>query len=173
VGSAGEAAPIDCSRRCLTRLREGLILGGFLLAAVFVLALAAPNAAAARPTVVTLTFDDGLSDQYAVRSMLAQRSLHATFFVNSNRIGSGGSYLSWSQLSDLATDGNEIGGHTLDHVDLTTVTATEARRQVCDDRQALVSHGFTVTNFAYPFGARNSSLYSILQGCGYSSARRS
>jgi hypothetical protein len=37
---------------------KGRKLRGFLLAAVFVLALAAPNAAAARPTVVTLTFDD-------------------------------------------------------------------------------------------------------------------
>jgi peptidoglycan/xylan/chitin deacetylase (PgdA/CDA1 family) len=135
--------------------------------------LAAPNAAAARPTVVTLSFDDGLSEQYAVRSMLAQHSLRATFFINSNRIESGDSYLTWGQLSDLAADGNEIGGHTLDHVDLTTVTATEAQRQVCDDRRALLSRGFTVTSFAYPFGARNPSLYPIIQGCGYNSARRS
>jgi peptidoglycan/xylan/chitin deacetylase (PgdA/CDA1 family) len=88
--------------------------------------LAAPNAAAARPTVVTLSFDDGLAEQYAVRSMLAQHSLRATFFVNSNRIESGDSYLTWGQLSDLAADGHEIGGHTLDHVDLTTVTVTRA-----------------------------------------------
>ena len=145
----------------------------FLVAAVFVLALAAPNAAAAAPTVVTLTFDDGTADQYAVRSMLAQYSLRATFFVNSNRIESGADYLNWTQLSALAADGHEVGGHTLDHVDLTTVSASEAQRQVCDDRQALVSRGFTVTSFAYPFGARNSSLYPIIQGCGYSSARRS
>jgi peptidoglycan/xylan/chitin deacetylase (PgdA/CDA1 family) len=145
----------------------------FLLATFVAIALAAPNAAAAAPTVVTLTFDDGLADQYGVRSALAQYSLHATFFVNSNRIESGASYLTWSQLSDLAAAGNEIGGHTLDHVDLTSVSATEAQHQVCDDRQALISHGFTITSFAYPFGARNSSLYSILQGCGYSSARRS
>ena len=107
----------------------------FLLAAVFVLALAAPNAAAARPTVVTLTFDDNSADQYVVRSTLAEHSLHATFFVNSNHVESSPSYLTWSQLSDLAADGNEIGGHTLDHVDLTSVGATEAQRQVCDDRQ--------------------------------------
>ena len=137
------------------------------------LALAAPNAAAARPTVVTLTFDDGTADQYGARSVLGEHSLHATFFVNSNRIESGPSYLTWSQLSDLAADGNEIGGHTLDHVDMTSVTATEAQRQVCHDRQALLSHGFTVTSFAWPFGARNASLYSIIEGCGYSSARRS
>jgi len=144
-----------------------------LLAAVFAIALVVPNAAAAAPTVVTLTFDDGLADQYVARSTLAQYSLRATFFVNSNRIESGATYLTWSQLSGLAADGHEVGGHTLDHVDLTSVGATEAQRQVCDDRQALVSHGFTVTSFAYPFGARNSSLYSIIQGCGYSSARRS
>ena len=153
--------------------RECRKLRRFFVLAFVALAFALPSAAAAAPTIVTLTFDDGSADQYAVRSMLSQHSLRGTFYVNSNRIESGNSYLTWSQLSDLAADGNEIGGHTLDHVDLTSVTATEARRQVCDDRQALASHGFSATSFAYPFGARNSGLYSILQECGYSSARRS
>jgi peptidoglycan/xylan/chitin deacetylase (PgdA/CDA1 family) len=52
----------------------------------------------------------------------------------------------------VAADGNEIGGHTIDHVKLTTVSASEARRQIGDDRQALIDHGFTVTDFAYPHG---------------------
>jgi peptidoglycan/xylan/chitin deacetylase (PgdA/CDA1 family) len=46
--------------------------------------------------------------------------------------------------------GNEVAGHTLDHVRLTTATAEEQRRQVCDDRAALIQHGFDVRNFAYP-----------------------
>ena len=143
-----------------------------VVVACFLGALLAPALAKAAPTIVTLTFDDGTADQYAARTMLAQHSLHATFYVNSNNIGATTNFLTWDQLAGLAADGNEIGGHTLDHIDLTSVTSTEATRQVCDDRQALISHGLAVTDFAYPYGASNSTVESVVQGCGYKSARR-
>ena len=108
-----------------------------VVVACFLGALLAPAVAKAAPTIVSLTFDDGTADQYAARTMLAQHSLHGTFYINSNNIGLSPSFLSWNQVADLAADGNEIGGHTLDHVDLTSVTSTEATRQVCNDRQAL------------------------------------
>jgi peptidoglycan/xylan/chitin deacetylase (PgdA/CDA1 family) len=143
-----------------------------VVVACFLGALLAPAVAKAAPTIVSLTFDDGTADQYAARTMLAQHSLHATFYVNSNNIGATTNFLTWDQLAGLAADGNEIGGHTLDHIDLTSVTSTEATRQVCNDRQALISHGLAVTDFAYPYGASNSSVESVVQGCGYKSARR-
>lgn len=153
-------------RRSTRRLRQ------FALPLFVLLALAAPALANAAPTVVSLTFDDGRSDQYAVRSMLDAHAMDGTFFVNSNTVGGAGR-LSWGQLADLSADGNEIAGHTLDHVNLTSVSSSEAQRQVCDDRRKLWAHGFPVTDFAYPFGSVDSSLYPIVQGCGYNSARRS
>jgi peptidoglycan/xylan/chitin deacetylase (PgdA/CDA1 family) len=140
--------------------------------ACFLGALLAPALAKAGPTIVSLTFDDGTADQMAAQPMLAQDGLHATFYVNSNHIGASSYFMSWDQVASLAADGNEIAGHTLDHIDLTTVTSTEATRQVCDDRQALISHGYNVTDFAYPYGSSNLSVESIVRGCGYSSARR-
>jgi Polysaccharide deacetylase/Bacterial Ig domain/Chitobiase/beta-hexosaminidase C-terminal domain len=147
----------------------------FLVVVVcFLGALVVPGvAAAAGPTIVSLTFDDGSSDQNAASPILAQHAMHGTFYINSGNIDSSSSFMTWSQLSGLAADGNEIGGHTINHVDLTTVDSAEATHQVCDDRQALISHGFNVTDFAYPFGSYNSSVEAIVQGCGYSSARRS
>jgi peptidoglycan/xylan/chitin deacetylase (PgdA/CDA1 family) len=144
----------------------------FLVVLSFVGAFAFPAVAKAGPTIISLTFDDGTADQYQARAMLAQDGLHATFFINSDNIGASSSFMTWDQLTGLNADGNEIGGHTLDHVDLTTVSTTEATRQVCDDRQALISHGFNVTDFAYPYGSSNSTVESIVRGCGYSSARR-
>lgn len=152
--------------RSTSRLRQ------FVLPLFVLLALAAPAWANAAPTVVSLTFDDARSDQYTVRPMLDAHGMDATFFVNSNTVGSAG-HLTWGQLGDLYADGNEIAGHTLDHVDLTGLSTTEAQRQVCDDRRKIWAHGFPATDFAYPYGAADSSLYSILQGCGYNSARRS
>ncbi len=121
-------------------------------------------------TVVSLQFDDGSSSQYQVRSLLLGHGMRATFFVNSTRLGSNG-YMTVAQLHDLQGDGHEIGGHTLDHVDLTTLSAAEAERQVCQDRAALIANGFEVGSFAYPFGAYNAGVEAIVAGCGYESAR--
>jgi peptidoglycan/xylan/chitin deacetylase (PgdA/CDA1 family) len=122
-------------------------------------------------TLVSLTFDDGSSGQYTVRSMLARHSMHATFYINSGTVGAPG-IMTWDEISNLAADGNEIGGHTLDHVKLPSVGAREAQRQIAHDRQALLARGFTVTDFAYPFGDWNARIASIVRKCGYSSARR-
>jgi peptidoglycan/xylan/chitin deacetylase (PgdA/CDA1 family) len=152
--------------RSIRTLWLGLALAGMALA------LALPTAAATTPVVtVSLTFDDGLASQYVLRSALARRELKGTFFVNSSTVGTSSSYLSWSQLSDLAADGNEIGGHTVDHADLTTLSASEAQRQVCDDRRVLMGNGFQITTFAYPFGGRSDLVKQIVANCGYNSAR--
>jgi peptidoglycan/xylan/chitin deacetylase (PgdA/CDA1 family) len=124
------------------------------------------------PTTVSLTFDDAWSSQSVVGPMLAAKGMRGTFFVNSGNIGSSG-FLTWPQLQSLQSAGNEIAGHTINHVDLPTVDLTEARRQVCQDRRALLSQGLNVSDFAYPYGDYNTSIESIVQACGYNSARRS
>ncbi|HYV14817.1 MAG TPA: Ig-like domain-containing protein [Conexibacter sp.] len=124
----------------------------------------------ASPTVVTFGFDDGLASQYAHRSILQAHGIKATYFINSANVGGAG-YVTWSQIADLAAGGNEIAGHTLDHANLPTLSAADQQREVCDDRQALISHGFDVRNFAYPFGAWNAAVKTVVSGCGYLSAR--
>jgi hypothetical protein len=127
--------------------------------------------AATSPTVVSLTFDDGTATQYQARSLLSSHGMHGTFYINSSKLGTDSYYMTWKQVDDLAADGNEIGGHTSYHVDLTQTDATEAKRQLCDDRVNLLNRGYQVTSFAYPFGAYNSTVKSIVRDCGYNSAR--
>lgn len=127
--------------------------------------------AAAPSTVVSLTFDDGSADQYRTLDLLHRRGMTGTYYVNSALVGSSGYYLTWPRLYALRDAGNEIGGHTLNHVDLTTVSLAQARRQVCDDRTNLVRRGFSATSFAYPFAARNRSVEKVVAECGYRSAR--
>jgi len=128
------------------------------------------QATAALGTIVSLSFDDTSGDQYAARSILAAHGMHATFFMNGSRIGRSG-YLTLQQVDDLVADGHEIAGHTVSHVDLTTVDANEQVRQICDDRVTLLGLGFDVRNFAYPFGAENAVVEQVVQSCGYDSAR--
>jgi len=121
-------------------------------------------------TVVSLTFDDGDADNYSVRAILAKNNLRATFYIISGLTGSAG-YMTAQQLRDLYGDGNEIGGHTLNHVNLTTVRGATLKREVCQNRMDLLAYGFRVTSFAYPFGHYNEEAKQVVKDCGYSNAR--
>ncbi|MDR0344089.1 MAG: polysaccharide deacetylase family protein, partial [Nocardiopsaceae bacterium] len=67
--------------------------------------------------------------------------------------------------------GNEIGGHTVSHLDLTRLPPAEVRRQACQGRDTLLRWGFRVTSFAYPGGFSNPRVDAITRGCGFSNAR--
>jgi peptidoglycan/xylan/chitin deacetylase (PgdA/CDA1 family) len=125
--------------------------------------------------VVSLTFDDGIANQYtlAFQNALQPHHMTGTFFVNTNSINQGlaAGAMSWSQLTSLNNAGNEIGGHTLDESNLTTDDTQTATTEVCQDRQNLLNHGFYPTSLAYPFGAYNATAESIVAGCGYTSGR--
>ncbi len=135
-----------------------------------VLLLAGAGAARAADTVVTLNFDDGLASQYAHRDILDRHGVKATFVINSAKVGTPG-YMTWEQIAELAADGQEIGGHTLDHPHLTTLSQAAQRTEICDDRTALVAHGYAPRSFAYPFGEQNATTRAIVQDCGYETAR--
>lgn len=120
--------------------------------------------------IVSLTFDDTLADQFQVGAMLASHGMHATFFVNSPRIGQTDA-MTLLQLRQLRDQGNEIAGHTLDHVYLSQLDPESARHQICDDRTALVAMGFEATTFAYPFGDSTATVEQIVRDCGYVAAR--
>ena len=122
--------------------------------------------------MVSLNFDNGIASQYTLRSILAAHGMHGTFFVSSDNVGLNSYYLSWSQLRDLASDGNEIGGNGLDDENLTTLSTSDAQHQVCDDRNALIGEGFSVSSFAYPYSSTNPTVEGIVQNCGYAVARK-
>ncbi|MBD2895906.1 hypothetical protein amrb99_48480 [Actinomadura sp. RB99] len=135
-----------------------------------VLVSAALLANAQTRTWVSLTFDDGLQDQYDnVRALLDRHGMKATFFVSTGLLGRPGR-MTRSEVMDLAASGHEIGGHTLDHLDLTDLPGGERHRQVCDDRTALRRMGLPARAFAYPFGAVDDDAAQTVRDCGYRSA---
>jgi peptidoglycan/xylan/chitin deacetylase (PgdA/CDA1 family) len=123
-------------------------------------------------SVVSLTFDDGTSDQLPVATWLADRGVPATFYVNSGRVGTASGFLDWDDIATIADLGHEIGGHTTDHPDLTTLAADDAVHQIETDRRALLERGYAADTFAYPYGARSPELEEIVAGAGYRAARR-
>ena len=126
-------------------------------------------------TLVSLTFDDG-RNQSAARDILAGHGMQGTFYVNSDRVGNGGSYLSKAELDGLYADGNEIGGHDISHVDLATLSDAAQKTAICNDMQNLVNWGYPIHSMAYPYGSTGPTTQSIVAaGCvgvgTYESAR--
>lgn len=78
-------------------------------------------------TTVSLTFDDGDADNYVIRDVLKENELHATFYVVSGFTGTAG-FMTEEQLRRLHEDGNEIGGHTLNHTKLSEVRGLELKK---------------------------------------------
>ena len=146
----------------------GLALATLVSASIFASPVA--SSAATPPTAVSIQFDDGNANQYTALAILNTYGMHATFFVNSGVIGDS-AHLSWSQLADLATAGNEIAGHTLLHTNIKKLKTAAARQAVCGDRVNLFNHGFQPVSFAYPFGSFDAGSKAVVQACGFNSGR--
>ena len=119
--------------------------------------------------VVSLTFDDGLQNQFDLgfKRALQPHQMDGTFYNISGLTNVDPQHMTWPELTALNNGGNEIGGHTVDHINLKTTTDYNTKvQEVCQDRQNMIQHGFYPTSFAYPEGAYDATAESIVQSCG-------
>ncbi|WP_166874850.1 DUF4214 domain-containing protein [Salinibacterium sp. ZJ450] len=151
-------------------LRRVAVIAGLAMAITGIQAVSA-NALPTDPeTTISITFDDSNADQQAAVNILDSHGMKGTFYTVSGFVDAP-NYLTRAQLTAMQANGHEIGGHTVTHADLTTSSATEARRQVCNDRATLLDWGFQVRSFAYPFASVNDAARAIVSDCGYNNAR--
>ena len=130
-------------------------------------------AAAVVPTVVTIEWHDGNADQINVLPILDDpaRPMHATFLVNTGPIlADNPAKLSVAQVQAIFNDGNEIAGHTLDHVNVQPLSTADARHQICTDRNNLLDMNVQPTTFAYPFASFDSGSEDVAHYCNYNDA---
>ncbi|HEY6771908.1 MAG TPA: polysaccharide deacetylase family protein [Solirubrobacterales bacterium] len=149
-------------------MRRGLVI---LIALTLGWALSAGVSTASADTFVSLTFDDGNTDQLAAQPILAEHGMDATFYIITDRVSVRPGVFTWDDIASLFADGNEIGGHTTNHVSLTEETPEEAMAAVCDARQVLLAHGYPQVSFAYPRGDNDAATEQIVEECGYLSGR--
>ena len=149
-------------------MRRGLAI---LFALTLGWALTTGVSTAAADTIVSLTFDDGNADQLAAQPILADHGMDGTFYIITDRVSNRPGVFTWDDIASLYADGNEIGGHTINHVSLTDETLDEARAAVCDARQVLLDHGYPQVSFAYPRGDHDAATEGVVQDCGYVSGR--
>jgi peptidoglycan/xylan/chitin deacetylase (PgdA/CDA1 family) len=104
------------------------------------------SAKPAKPTIVSLTFDDSNLDQYTnALPILQQYGMHGTFYAITGYIGVNSGAMTLPDLQAIYNDGNEIAGHTVRHPYLTHLSTDEATREICGSRDTLLSWGFPVT----------------------------
>jgi hypothetical protein len=179
----------------------------FVAAAVLIAVVVGPTAARAAAPVVSITFDDAVDgaepvgtardrvDDISWHALHTLPPLHATYYLNSSVIGTKYGF-SLASLQQMDAAGDELGGHTVNHVDLAHLEdLDEVRREACGDRKALTllprSGGgtFDINAFAYPNGdyawpdesPDDTHLTALIGGdatpgpeyggCGYASAR--
>jgi hypothetical protein len=154
-------------------------LASSMAVSVIVLAVVSPWAASPAPaatvvqTVVTIEWHDGNADQINVLPILDDpaRPMHATFLVNTGPIlAQNPAKLSVAQVQAIFNDGNEIGGHTLDHVNVQPLPVPDARNEICTDRNNLLGMNVQPTTFAYPFASFDSGSEDVAHYCNYNDA---
>lgn len=111
------------------------------------------------PKYLAMTFDDGPHPDRTPRllDILAARNIRATFFV----VGTNAEKYP-KILRRMINEGHEIGNHTLNHPNLTTLTDNEVIAEINGCRAAVVA-GATVPTATIrpPYGAVNNHLENL------------
>ena len=127
-------------------------------------------------TVVSLTFDDGYLSTYNYGvPLLLSHNMTATFYMI-DPSNTDDEQLTYAQILTLYKDGFDIGGHTVNHEDLTVELADDGTAvttaDVCTERNDLIASGVPdPTSFAYPDGAYTAAVEAIVKSCGFEDAR--
>ncbi len=175
VGPNGPTDPpitraLTVSARAFAAQMEWLHHVGFHAVSMLQLYDALERGAKLPPRPVAITFDDGYRDVLWYAAPLLHR-LHmpATAFVITGRIdGPDPSFLTWPELSRLEALGIAIGSHTVHHLELTRLSAAEARYELDASRHALQKHLHQpVRWFAYPAGRFDRSTEQLVRSAGY------
>ncbi len=123
---------------------------------------------------IILTFDDGYDDNYTnAFPSLKDFGFSGTFFIITGRADSNAAgYLTWAQIQEMAANGMEIGGHSVDHrFDLGKMSKSVQWAEIKPAYDALVQQlPNQAPVFAYPSGSYNATTVSLLTQLGYVAA---
>ncbi|HSX04947.1 MAG TPA: polysaccharide deacetylase family protein [Candidatus Saccharimonadales bacterium] len=110
--------------------------------------------------IVSITDDDGYANFYTNGLPLLQKyGLSSTAYIISSYINAPTDYLSLAQLQGLSSAGVEIGSHSVDHSDLSTLTATQQDNELKNSQTTLHNVlGLSITDYAAPYGAYNQQI---------------
>jgi peptidoglycan/xylan/chitin deacetylase (PgdA/CDA1 family) len=129
------------------------------------------------PNTVAITFDDGYKDNFThAAPILKEYDLPATFFVTSGYIDTQRQFpwdkavsvkyamMTWDEVRELARMGFEIGGHTINHVNLGNAAIEAARDEILGCKEKIEKElGRRISAFAFPFGRASAIRPEVLE----------
>ncbi len=139
-----------------------------------VVAVTAPPPPPFAEGMVSFTLDDAWESQYVnALPILDAAGFKATFYMPSAPIQQGWDlFMTPAMVLDIVRKGHEIGGHTVSHPDLTSLTPAAVTAELTDSRNYLRAlTGQPLTAFASPYGRSNASVRALLRQAGFTTAR--
>jgi peptidoglycan/xylan/chitin deacetylase (PgdA/CDA1 family) len=122
--------------------------------------------------LIALTFDDGYGDFYTdVFPLLKKYNIKATLYVIPGFIDKP-NYMTSIQLKEVIKNGLvEIGSHTVNHVDLPSVSEEVAIWQLTNSKEMLEkNYDIKIETFCYPYGFYNDKVIELVKKAGYKAA---
>jgi len=124
---------------------------------------------------IIITFDDGSRTVYdnAYPILKANNQKAVVYIVGSRPDRNSRGYMNWTVLRELYNLGWDVSSHTVNHVDLKTVTDMRMNYELNMSRQILISHGFerSASFIAYPFGGYSNNIINVTKANGYLTGR--
>lgn len=121
---------------------------------------------------VVITFDDGYRTFYSYTyPIIKKHQIKSVNYIIYNHIGRQNN-MDASMIETLVKDGLvEIGSHTLNHPDLTSINSAQLKLEIIESKNLLEKRFNTkVTSFCYPYGFYNEKLFPLAKEAGYLTA---
>lgn len=118
-----------------------------------------------RPLLAMTWDNNDLTIYSVVRAMMAAYGWKGTIFPTSaNNFHPSSGAITQAQIGELVGDGWEVGSHTVNHIQLTTVDEATKISECAGSKQAIIDAGFgTPRAIAYPVGSYDAATISVVQ----------
>ena len=114
------------------------------------------------PCFLSLSFDDGQPSHITIANILDQYGFKGTFYVETRELGDPGLM---TMYYNIAAAGHEIGSHSVNHQDLTSLSEAELLYEIDESVNTINSNLNTIcTSFAHPFDITNDHVDAIIFG---------
>ncbi len=120
---------------------------------------------------LTFSYDDGIVADRKLVEIFNRYGMKATFNVSAGRAGTKDSFLKLDEYAEVYR-GHEIASHGFQHRNMCQLTDAELESEIREDLIALEKiTGYPVRGFAYPYGAYDERVKSMLAKYGIIYAR--
>ncbi|MBJ7353358.1 MAG: polysaccharide deacetylase family protein [Thermoleophilaceae bacterium] len=121
---------------------------------------------------VVISFDDGYPSQASnARPVLAKHKWPGVLFLEQRNVDSAETGFKTSMVKKLLASGWELGSHTINHSDLTTLGPSELEAEVAESKERISKQfGVPIEFFCYPAGKFDDAAVAAVEDAGYKGA---